>query len=66
MILYCFTIYTPCYASENTANTISALSVKGNQLVDESGTPIQLKGISTQFLFVFSVVPTNEFVSYAF
>ena len=47
MILYCFTIYTPCYASENTASTISALSVKGNQLVDESGTPIQLKGIST-------------------
>ncbi|MEY8320680.1 glycoside hydrolase family 5 protein [Lachnospiraceae bacterium 46-61] len=47
IILYCFIICISCYASQNTANTISALSVKGNQIVDENGAPIQLKGIST-------------------
>ena len=47
VMLCCFMICIQCYATENTKSTISALSVKGNQLVDENDVPVQLKGIST-------------------
>lgn len=46
VILFCFGGYSTAKAAEN-AQTCSALSVKGSQLVNSAGETVQLKGLST-------------------